>query len=113
MTRIGPGSIWLGDEEIEADTVLWAAGVSASPIAKTIGVPLDGGGRVIVEPDLTIPGHPNVFAIGDVAAAKDEAGEPLPGTAPVAIQAAESTVENIQRLLAGQSSTPFTYRDRG
>jgi NADH dehydrogenase len=113
VTGMDPGVVWLGDERIEADTVLWAAGVRASPVATTLGVPLDRVGRVIVAPDLTIPGHPDVFVIGDLAAVVDREGVALPGTAPVAIQAAQQTVPNLLRQLNGEPTEPFTYRDRG
>ncbi len=113
VTRIDPSSIWLGDEQLEADTVLWAAGVTASPISRTLGVPIDGGGRIIVESDMTIPGHPEVFVIGDLAAATDGAGTPLPGTAPVAIQAAQATAAKLLCLIDGDPIQPFVYRDRG
>ncbi|MEP7126078.1 MAG: NAD(P)/FAD-dependent oxidoreductase [Byssovorax sp.] len=99
-------------ERIPARTVLWAAGVAASPLAKTLGVPLDRAGRVLVEPDLTVPGHPEIYVIGDVAAAKQGDGF-VPGVAPAALQAAKHTAENIVRSLAGQPRTPFRYHDKG
>jgi NADH dehydrogenase len=98
---------------IPARTVIWAAGVLASPLGKTLGAPVDRAGRVLVAPDLTVPGHPEVFAIGDLAALKDARGEPLPGTAPVAMQQGEWAAANIGRLMAGRRTRPFRYRDRG
>jgi NADH dehydrogenase len=99
-------------ERIPSRTVLWAAGVAASPLVKSLGVPLDRAGRVLVEPDLTVPGHPEIYVIGDVAAAKQGEGF-VPGVAPAAIQAARHTAENIVRGLAGQPRLPFRYHDKG
>ena len=86
VTQIEPGSVYVGAERIDAPVVLWAAGVAASPLGKKLGAPTDRAGRVIVQPDLSLPGHPEVFVIGDLAALKDENGKMLPGVAPVAIQ---------------------------
>jgi len=99
-------------ERIAAATVLWGAGVAASPLAKSLGVPLDRAGRVIVEPDLTIPGHPNVYAIGDIAAFTQE-GKPVPGVAPAAIQGGKHAAQNIRRTIAGKERLPFRYLDKG
>ncbi len=113
VTRMEPGAVWLGDERVESGTVLWAAGVAPSPIARSLGVPLDRAGRVVVNADLTIPGHPEVFVIGDLAACADEAGRPLPGLAPVAIQQGEHAARNVVRAARGEALEPFRYRDRG
>jgi NADH dehydrogenase len=113
VTGIAPGAVTVGDAVIPARTVIWAAGVLASPLGKTLGAPVDRAGRVLVAPDLTVPGHPEVFAIGDLAALKDARGEPLPGTAPVAMQQGEWAAANIGRLMAGRRTRPFRYRDRG
>jgi NADH dehydrogenase len=86
VTQIEPGAVDLGSTRLPATVILWAAGVAASPLGKKLGVPVDRAGRVIVHPDLSLPGHPEIFVIGDLAAAKDSAGKPLPGVAPVAIQ---------------------------
>ena len=99
-------------ENIPSRTVLWAAGVAASPLAKSLGVPLDRAGRVLVEPDLTVPGHPEIFVIGDMAAVKQDGGF-VPGVAPAAIQEAKHTADNIVRSLAGKARTPFRYHDKG
>jgi NADH dehydrogenase len=88
--------------------VLWAAGVAASPLGATLGVPVDRVGRVIVEPDLSIPGHPEVFVIGDLAAMTQD-GKPLPGVAPVAMQQAAHTANGIVRDLEHQPRAPFRY----
>ncbi len=97
---------------IPSHTVLWAAGVAASPLAKSLGVPLDRAGRVLVEPDLTVPGHPEIYVIGDVAAVKQGDGF-VPGVAPAAIQEAKHTAKNIVRALAGEPRLPFRYHDKG
>ncbi|PYQ27220.1 MAG: FAD-dependent oxidoreductase [Acidobacteria bacterium] len=102
-----------GDRVIPTRTVLWAAGVQASPLAKSLGVPLDRAGRVLVEPDLTIPGHKEVFVIGDLAAVKQRDGTFVPGVAPAAIQEGQHTAYNLDRALEGQPLRAFRYRDKG
>lgn len=108
-----------GDQKeiIPTCTILWAAGVLASPLgkllAKAAGAELDRVGRVIVGPDLTVPGHPEIFVIGDMAQVKDEKGIPLPGLAPVAIQEGRYVASLIQARLTGSSLPPFRYRDPG
>jgi len=101
------------EERLPAETVLWTAGVSASPLVAMLGAPLDRAGRVLVSPDLSVPGHPEVFVIGDAAAAFDREGRPLPGVAPVAIQQARHAARGILARLRGQPTTPFAYRDKG
>lgn len=113
VTGIEPGRVCLGEEVIEAETVLWAAGVRASPLAASFGAPLDRAGRVEVEKDLTVPRHPRVFVVGDLAALSNVRGKPLPGTAPVAIQQGRWAAENLTRAIGGEASRPFQYRDRG
>ncbi|HEY7204663.1 MAG TPA: NAD(P)/FAD-dependent oxidoreductase [Methylomirabilota bacterium] len=113
VTRVTPDAVWLGGEQIRARTVLWAAGVAASPLTRSLGVPLDRAGRVLVEGDLSIPGHPEAFAIGDMATRPDENGQPLPGLAPVAIQQGRAAAANVLRRLAGEPTRPFRYRDKG
>ncbi len=98
-------------ESIPSRTVLWAAGVAASPLAKSLGAPLDRAGRVLVEPDLTVPGHPEIFVIGDMAAVKQDDGF-VPGVAPAAIQEAKHTAENIARSLAGRRERRFATTTR-
>ncbi len=85
VTKIEPGVIYMGDTFMNAAVILWAAGVAASPLGKKLGVPIDRAGRVLVNPDLSLPSHPEVFVIGDLAALKDASGKLLPGVAPVAI----------------------------
>jgi NADH dehydrogenase len=113
VTRVTPDAVWLGGEQIRARTVLWAAGVAASPLARSLGVPLDRAGRVLVEPDLSLPGHGEVFAIGDMAASSGPDGRALPGLAPVAIQQGQAVAINVLRRLAGEPTRPFRYRDKG
>ena len=113
VTRVTTDAVWLGGEQIRARTVLWAAGVAAAPLARTLGTPLDRSGRVLVEPDLSIPGHPEAFAIGDVCAFLHQTGAPLPGVAPVAIQQGRAAADNVLRRVGGQPTRPFRYRDKG
>jgi NADH dehydrogenase len=100
------------EERLFAHTVLWAAGVAASPLGATLGVPLDRAGRVTVQPDLTVPGYPAVFVVGDLAYFVQK-GRTLPGVAQVAKQQGAHAARNVLRAVAGKSSTPFVYRDPG
>lgn len=100
-------------DEIPAHTTLWAAGVLASPLGRQLSTACDRSGRVPVEPDLSLAGHPEVFVIGDLALAKRKNGKLLPGIAPVAIQEGKSVADNIWRSVNGQRRTPFNYFDRG
>jgi NADH dehydrogenase len=113
VTRVTADAVWLGSEQIRARTVLWAAGVAATPLARTLGVPLDRAGRVSVEADLSLPGHPEVFVIGDMSVFRDQSGTPLPGLAPVAIQQGRRAADNVLRRLGGRPTLAFRYRDRG
>jgi NADH dehydrogenase len=99
-------------ERISAGTVMWAAGVAASPLLRTLGVPLDRAGRVVVERDLSVPGRPETFVVGD-AAAFEQDGAQLPGVAQTAMQGARRAASNILRQLAGQPTQPFVYRNLG
>ena len=112
VTKIDQTGVWCGDEHIDARTVLWAAGVAASPLAKALGVPLDRAGRVLVTPDLSIPGHPNVFVTGDLMHV-DQDGGMVPGVAPAAIQSGRAAAQNIARRVAGKPTVPFRYLDKG
>jgi NADH dehydrogenase len=112
VTMIDAEGVSIGTERIAARTVLWAAGVAASRLGRTLGVPLDRAGRVLVEPDLTVPGRPEVYVVGDLASLKQD-GAPIPGVAPAAIQQAQHAAQNIIRSLDGQSRLPFRYRDKG
>jgi NADH dehydrogenase len=113
VTSVSPEAVHVGAESIAADTVLWAAGVAASPLGATLGVPLDRAGRVRIEPDLTVPGHPNVFVIGDLASLDGANGKPLPGVAQVAIQMGRHAATNIERAIEHQPYAAFSYRDLG
>jgi NADH dehydrogenase len=97
---------------IAARTVLWGAGVQGSPLARTLGAPLDRAGRVKVEPDLTLPGSPEVFVIGDLAALEQD-GKPVPGVAPAAMQGGRYAAKTILASLAGKPHEPFHYVDKG
>jgi NADH dehydrogenase len=112
VTDLTEGAVHIGDEVIQAANVFWAAGVAASPVGRTLGAPTDRAGRVIVRPDLTIPDHPEVFVVGDLAhAMQDDA--PVPGIAPAAIQMGKYAGRTIRRDLEGKPREPFHYRDKG
>lgn len=114
VTDIDEQGLSIGDRRIETRTVLWAAGVEASRLASSLGAPLDKAGRVKVEPDLTLPGHRNVFVAGDLAhIRRGDRDELVPGVAPAAIQMGKHAAHSIRRLVAGQSTTRFEYVDKG
>ena len=113
VTNVDAHGVWIGSERLAAGTVLWAAGVAASPLVRTLGAPLDRAGRVLVQPDLSIPGHPEVYVVGDAAAFVEPTGAILPGVAQVAIQQAAHAARAILRRQQGQPSPPFVYRDLG
>ncbi|HJT68690.1 MAG TPA: NAD(P)/FAD-dependent oxidoreductase [Terriglobales bacterium] len=113
VTRIDPGAVWVGEERIPATVILWAAGVAASSLGRKLGVPTDRAGRVFVNPDLTIPDHPDVFVIGDLATLKDENGKPLPGVAPVAMQEGRYIAKAIAADLHRKPRKNFHYFDKG
>jgi NADH dehydrogenase len=112
VTGIDDHGVTIGSERIQARTVLWAAGVAASPLGRSLGVPTDKAGRVQVQPDLSVPGHPNVFVVGDLMNLQQD-GKPVPGVAPAAIQTGVHAARNILRLMRGEPTTPFRYRDKG
>lgn len=113
VTNITREGVYLGAEFIRADTVMWAAGVLPAPIGKTLGVPLDSVGRVIINADLSIAGHPEAFAIGDQACFQTSDGGTLPGLAPVAMQQGRHAARTILRLANGKAARPFVYVDKG
>jgi NADH:ubiquinone reductase (H+-translocating) len=112
VTAVDAEGVMIGAEPIPAQTVLWAAGVAASPLARSLGVPLDRAGRVLVESTLAVPGHPRIFVIGDLASLQQD-GRPLPGVAQVAMQGGEHAAKNILRAIRGEPLLPFRYRDYG
>ena len=113
VTHIDAHGVMAGTERLDAGTVLWAAGVAASPLVATIGAPMDRAGRAIVEPDLSIPGHPEVFVVGDAAAFLHQGGTLLPGVAQAAMQQAAHAARNILRRARAERTVPFVYRDLG
>ena len=113
VTLIEAGVVHVGDTRIVAPVVLWAAGVAASPLGKKLGAPCDRAGRVLVQPDLSIPGHPEVFVIGDLASIKDEHGKPVPGLAPAAMQEGKYVAKTIRDDLQDKPREPFHYWDKG
>lgn len=113
VTEISPEGVRIGSEFLQANTVLWAAGVKPSSLNKSLTVPLDKQGRVIVTQDLSLQDHPEVFAIGDQAYFTEDGQTPLPGIAPVAIQQGRAAGKNILRLAKQQKTLPFHYHDKG
>jgi len=112
VTGIDACGVQMGSERLEANTVIWCAGVAGSPIGATLGVPLDRAGRVIVEPDLSVPGHPEVQVVGDLALLPSHQ-PPVPGVAPAAKQMGRHAASNILAGLAGKPPRPYRYRDYG
>ena len=112
VTAIEPTGVTVGGQQIMARTVIWAAGVSASRLGKALNVPLDRAGRVIIQRDLTIAGHPSVFVIGDLASLTID-GKPVPGVAPAAIQEGAHAAQNILRAIRGETLAPFQYKNKG
>jgi NADH dehydrogenase len=113
VNKIDDQGVWLGEKLFSAATILWAAGIAASPLTQSLGVPLDRAGRVIVEADLSLPQHREVFAIGDITAFLHQGGKPLPGVSPVAMQQARAVAHTIVNSLQGRASEPFHYKDKG
>ncbi|HEX9993979.1 MAG TPA: NAD(P)/FAD-dependent oxidoreductase [Acidimicrobiales bacterium] len=114
VAEVAPDRVVLASgEAIPAATVVWAAGVRAGPLGEALGAPLGPGGRVVVEADLSLPGRPDAFVAGDLAAARDTAGDLLPQMAPVAIQAGEHVARQVAARVAGRPTEPFRYRDEG
>jgi NADH dehydrogenase len=114
VTGCDAGGVMLGDTHIDASTIVWAAGVKASPAAQWIGAQTDRAGRILVGPDLSVPGQPDIFVIGDLASAKDKDGKPVPGIAPAAKQMGRYVGRLISARLAGRADLkPFAYRHAG
>jgi NADH dehydrogenase len=112
VTEVTDEGVRAGSEWIACRTVLWGAGVAASPLARSLGAPLDRVGRVLVTPALTVPGHDEVFVVGDLAALESD-GRPVPGVAPAAMQEGTHAAKNILRAIRGEPLVPFRYWDRG
>jgi NADH:ubiquinone reductase (H+-translocating) len=112
VTSIDSNGVNIGDERINTHTVLWAAGVTGSRFGRALGVPLDRAGRVIVNPDLTIPEHPEVYVVGDLASLVVD-GVPVPGVAPAAMQEARHAANNLLRALRHEPGLPFRYQNKG
>jgi NADH dehydrogenase len=127
VTGVDERGVDVGTERIEARTAIWAAGVRAAPLTERLaaaGVACDGAGRVLVQPDLSVPGHAGLWVIGDAAAVRADGGTGagtgagtgesfVPGLAPAAIQMGRHTARNLRRVLAGRPTLPFRYADRG
>jgi NADH dehydrogenase len=113
VTSIGSEQLHVGQDVVTAHTILWAAGVAASGLGKSLGAPVDKTGRVLVDADLSVPGHPEVFVAGDLAHFAHQTGAPLPGVAQVAKQEGKHAARNVLRRIRGEATTPFRYRDPG
>ena len=117
VTEIGDGFVAFAGQRLAARTILWVAGVAASPLGKQLvhdarGAELDRAGRVRVANDLSLPGHPEVFVVGDLASLQQD-GKPVPGVAPAAKQMGACAADNVLARLAGRATRPFRYRDWG
>jgi len=112
VTEIDASGVTLGADRLSASTVIWAAGVQGSALARSLGVELDRAGKVRVNPDLSVPGAPNVFVAGDLAALQQD-GAPVPGVCPAAMQAGRHVARNLAALVSGGETTPFRYIDKG
>jgi NADH dehydrogenase len=113
VTGCDEAGISMGPERIETRTIMWSAGVEASPAGRWLGAEIDRAGRVKVEPDLSLPGRPHIFVLGDTALVTGVGGQPLPGVAPVAKQQAAYVAQVIAARVAGRPVAPFHYRDYG
>jgi NADH dehydrogenase len=113
VTAVDADGIAAGGRRLAAATVLWAAGVAASRVGGFLGASVDRNGRVIVEPDLSVAGHPEIFVIGDLSLFTHQGGRPLPGVSPVAMQQGRHVAKAIRERLAGRAAPPFRYFDKG
>ncbi len=113
VTECTADAVVYGGKRLETKTIIWAAGVRASPAAEWLDAPADRAGRLEVMPDLTVPGHPEIFAIGDTAAIAAPDGKPVPGIAPAAKQQGRYVADVIKARLSGGTSTPFRYKHSG
>jgi NADH dehydrogenase len=113
VSDIKPGYVMVGGERLETAAVLWGAGVSASPLGRKLGAQTDRAGRVLVAPDLSLPGHPEVFVVGDLASLTDVEGKVVPGVAPAAIQMGKAAADNILAAIREEPRRGFRYNDKG
>jgi NADH dehydrogenase len=113
VNNVSQRGVGMGDDFIEAATVFWAAGNQASPLGKSLGASLDHAGRVLVRPDLSVPGRPEVFVVGDLAAMPRANGQLVPGVAQGAMQGGVSAARNVLRLIRGEPTRPFSYFNKG
>jgi NADH dehydrogenase len=113
VTECSADGVVFGGIRLEARTIIWAAGVRASPAAEWLAAPADRAGRLQVEPDLTVPGHPDIFAIGDTITIAAWNGQPVPGIAPAAKQQGRHVAQSIMARLAGGTTAPFRYKHAG
>src|ERR1700734_2903151 len=113
VTECSADGVVFGGQSLQAKTLIWAAGVRASPAAEWLGAPADRAGRLQVQPDLTVPGHPDIFAIGDTVTIPDTKGNPVPGIAPAAKQQGRYVAASIKARLAGKTAAPFRYSHAG
>ncbi len=113
VTSVDDHAVYVGDERILAGTIVWAAGVRASPLGRALGAPLDKLGRVEVAEDLSVPGHAEVFVAGDLMLRLGTDGRPIPGVAQAAMQSGRAAALNARRVLDGHATVPFRYRDPG
>jgi NADH:ubiquinone reductase (H+-translocating) len=113
VTGVQPGKVLVGEEVMASNVTLWAAGVKASPLGNILGAPTDRAGRVKVSQDLSLPEHPEVFVVGDLADIQDKAGKPVPGVAPAAIQQGKAAAKNVWRSIQAKPREPFEYWDKG
>jgi NADH:ubiquinone reductase (H+-translocating) len=113
VTNVEPGCVTVGTQRISAAVILWAAGVAASPLGRMLGAPTDHSGRVLVQPDLSVPGHSEVFVAGDLAAVRMQNGRLVPGLAPAAMQMGKFAARQIVLSVEGRPREEFHYLDKG
>ncbi|MBA3721454.1 MAG: NAD(P)/FAD-dependent oxidoreductase [Parachlamydiaceae bacterium] len=113
VTKIASEGVWIGDRFLESSNIIWAAGNEASPLLKSLGIPLDNAKRVVVNPDLSIPNFSDIFVIGDAACTYGNDGKPLPGMAPIAIQQGRYVAKIIRKKVSEENWNPFVYFDKG
>jgi len=113
VTLIEEGVVHLGEDTINAGTIIWSAGVAANPIGRTLGLPVGRGGHVTITETLNLAEHPEVFVVGDMSSLMQDDGRPLPGIAPVAMQQGTWAGRNLARVVSGEAPLPFAYKNQG